>query len=199
MVKRIFDITISFFLLILLLPAFIVIGLLIKVNDGGSILFKQKRVGKNGKIFTLYKFRTMTNSGFAEKGSFEPGNTSRVTSAGHILRKLKLDEIPQLMNVLKGEMSLVGPRPEIKKWTEIHSDKWAIVHSIKPGMTDNASIEFRNEEEILSGSLNPEETYREIILPRKLEFYINYVNEHSFFGDIKILLRTIYKILSRKK
>lgn len=199
MAKRIFDITISFLSLILLLPAFIITGLLIKVNDGGSILFKQKRVGKNGKIFTLYKFRTMANSGFAEKGSFEPGNTSRVTSVGHILRKLKLDELPQLLNVLKGEMSLVGPRPEIKKWTEIHREKWVIIHSIKPGMTDNASIEFRNEEEILSRSRNPEEIYSEIILPRKLEFYIDYVSKNSLFGDIKILLRTIYAVLFSKK
>jgi lipopolysaccharide/colanic/teichoic acid biosynthesis glycosyltransferase len=114
---------------------------------------------------------------------------------GKILRKTKLDELPQLINVIKGDMSLVGPRPEVKKWTDVYPEKWAIVHRVKPGITDNASIEFRNEEEILSQSSNPEETYRNIILPHKLELYINYVHHHSFFGDLMIIIRTIQTII----
>lgn len=124
-------------------------------------------------------------------GSFDAGDNSRITPFGQFLRKTKLDELPQLFNVLKGDMSIVGPRPEVKHWTEVYPEKWKIVHSVKPGITDNASIEFRNEEEILAQSNDPIKAYREEILPRKLDLYVDYVNNRSFMGDIVIIFRTI--------
>jgi lipopolysaccharide/colanic/teichoic acid biosynthesis glycosyltransferase len=129
--------------------------------------------------------------------NFEAGNLSRVTRTGKFLRKTKLDELPQLINVLKGDMSLVGPRPEVRKWVEIYPDKWARVLTIKPGITDNASVLFRNEEEVLSMEANPENYYKEIILPEKLNLYIKYVNNHPFAGDVAIILRTIFSIFKK--
>lgn len=161
----------------------------------GPIFFKQQRIGKNGKLFWLYKFRSMFVIKYASKGTFHVGDTSRITPFGKILRKTKLDELPQLFNVLKGDMSIVGPRPEVEKWTKVYPEKWAIVHKVKPGITDNASILFRNEEEILKNSPNPEETYKNEILPRKLDLYIDYVNNHSFLGDMKIIFHTIKVVL----
>jgi len=120
-----------------------------------------------------------------------------VTNIGKILRKTKLDELPQLINVLIGDMSLVGPRPEVKKWVDIYPQQWAFVHTIKPGITDNAAILFRNEEEILSSVANPELHYKEIILPEKLNIYREYINNHSFTGDIMILFKTVYSILKK--
>lgn len=127
----------------------------------------------------------------SNNNNFEPGNTTRVTKIGKYLRKTKLDELPQLFNVLKGDLSLVGPRPEVKRWVDIYPERWAKIHSIRPGITDNASILFRNEEEILSGSADPEKTYREMILPIKLDLYENYLKNHSIFGDIKLIFKTV--------
>ena len=131
----------------------------------------------------------------ATKGSFDAGNSSRITPLGRFLRKYKLDELPQLFNVLKCEMSIVGPRPEVKQWTEVYPEKWQIVHAVKPGITDYASIEFRNEEELLAKSDDAVKTYREEILPRKLDLYIDYVNNQSFLGDIKIIIKTLKVII----
>lgn len=127
----------------------------------------------------------------SNNNNFEPGNTTRVTKTGKYLRKTKLDELPQLYNVLKGDLSLVGPRPEVRRWVDVYPERWAKIHSIRPGITDNASILFRNEEEILSESADPEQTYMEIILPTKLDLYENYLKNHSFFGDIKLILKTV--------
>jgi lipopolysaccharide/colanic/teichoic acid biosynthesis glycosyltransferase len=127
----------------------------------------------------------------AEKGSFDAGNSSRVTSVGRILRKTKMDELPQLFNVLMGNMSLVGPRPEVEKWTRVYPERWDRVLMVKPGITDNASIEFRDEEELLAESENPEETYRNFILPIKLKLYEQYVDSHSLKGDVEILIKTV--------
>ena len=161
----------------------------------GPVFFIQTRIGKGGKEFRLLKFRTMLVKPKASEESFDVGDQSRITSLGKILRKTKLDETPQLVNVLKGEMSVVGPRPEVKKWTAVYPEQWAIVHQVKPSITDNASIEFRNEEELLAQSANPEETYKNDVLPRKLELYINYVNHYSFWGDVRIILKTIQTVL----
>jgi len=130
-----------------------------------------------------------------QKGTFHAGDNSRITPLGKFLRKTKIDELPQLYNVLKGDMSIVGPRPEVEKWTKVYPEKWAIVHKIKPGITDNASILFRNEEEILKNSPNPEEAYKNEILPRKLDLYIDYVNNHSLLGDMKIIFYTVKVVL----
>lgn len=129
-----------------------------------------------------------------ENGSFDAGDTSRITPLGVFLRKYKLDELPQLLNVLTGDMSFVGPRPEVLQWTSVYPEKWKIVHSVKPGITDNASIEFRNEEMILANAQDPLKTYEEVILPRKLDLYIEYVQNRSFLGDIGIIFKT-FKVL----
>jgi len=194
-IKRIFDILTSFFGFIIISPILLIVALFIKLLMPGSVFFIQTRIGKGGKEFRLLKFRTMLVKPKTSEESFDAGDQSRITALGKILRKTKLDEIPQLINVLKGDMSLVGPRPEVRKWTTVYPEQWAIVHQVQPGITDNASIEFRNEEELLAQSSNPEETYRNVILPRKLELYIDYVNHHSFSGDLMIILRTIQTII----
>jgi lipopolysaccharide/colanic/teichoic acid biosynthesis glycosyltransferase len=157
----------------------------------------QKRVGIGGGTFRLIKFRTMSLKNDSDLIEFEPGNINRITPFGKFLRKTKIDELPQLINVFKGEMSFVGPRPEVLEWTKIYPEKWKIVHSVKPGITDNASLIFRNEEEILIKSQNPSDTYKNEILPQKLEVYVNYVSNRSFFSDIKIIFKTLKEVIVR--
>jgi len=190
--KRSFDLFFSIVVLILLIPLFVIIGIAIKLNDKGRVFFTQERIGKNGKPFRLYKFRSMSELKAASKGYFEPGNVSRVTDIGKILRKTKMDELPQFINVLKGEMSLVGPRPEVRKWVEVYPERWSKILSVAPGITDNASIEFRNEEELLVKSECPEKTYRELILPHKLDLYEKYIDNQSFIEDFNLIVKTIY-------
>lgn len=197
MTKRIFDILISASMLIILLPIEIIISIVIYFEDRESILFKQKRIGLNQKPFILYKFRSMTNTKILSNDSFNVGDKSRVTKIGKILRKTKLDELPQLLNVLIGDMSLVGPRPEVKKWVDIYPQQWAFVLTMKPGITDYAAILYRNEEEILTGVMNPEKHYRDIILPQKLNIYRDYILNHSFVGDILIIFKTILSIVKK--
>lgn len=192
--KRLFDILVSLTGLLILSPLFLVIASAIKINDKGPVFFKQKRAGRNASYFLIYKFRTMKKASAHVEGNFNPGNRSRVTSVGQFLRKSKLDELPQLINVFKGEMSMVGPRPEIPQWVTVYPERWEKVLSVRPGITDNSSILFRDEESILSQSEDPERTYREVILPKKLDFYEEYVDTHSFFGDIKTIFRTIISI-----
>jgi lipopolysaccharide/colanic/teichoic acid biosynthesis glycosyltransferase len=192
--KRLFDIVFSVTGLVFLLPFMLVIMMLIVVFDGGSPFFIQKRIGQNGRPFRIIKFKTMKPGSSSGRNDFEAGQTSRITRLGKFLRRYKLDEIPQLINVLKGEMSLVGPRPEVEKWTQVYSEKWKIVHLIKPGITDNTSILFRNEEELLSNTPEPEVYYRDDILPRKLDMYTEYVYNQSFANDLAILFRTIKSV-----
>jgi lipopolysaccharide/colanic/teichoic acid biosynthesis glycosyltransferase len=193
--KRTLDFLVALLGLIFLVPLFFIIGFFVKFDGKGPVLFMQKRVGKDGKLFILYKFRSMRINESSEEGSFEPGNTYRVTSIGKFLRRTKLDEISQLFNVIKGDMSLVGPRPEVPKWIAAYPERWAKVLVVKPGITDNASILFRNEELLLAGSDDPENTYREIILPKKLDLYEDYVVNKSFCGDIKLIFKTLYSVL----
>lgn len=168
---------------------------MIKLNDGGTVFFRQKRIGKDGKPFRIYKFRTMKELENKNSNEFEPGNISRITSIGKILRKTKLDELPQLINVLKGEMSIVGPRPEVVKWTDFYPEKWQIILSVKPGITDNSSIAFSDEEAMLSKSDDPEATYRDQILPQKLNLNIEYVNKNTISGDLIIILNTLKRLI----
>ena len=197
MFKRILDIFFSSLFLLLFSWLYILIGIVIKCKEPNEpILFRQKRVGKLGRLFTLLKFRSMTSVSDKDKG-FEPGSNLRVTPLGAFLRKTKLDEIPQLINVLTGEMSIVGPRPEVEYWTKIYPDKWAIVHSVRPGITDNASILFRNEEELLRLSDNPEKLYKDVILPQKLNEYVRYLDNKDIFKDFKIVLKTLSVVLFR--
>ncbi len=194
MVKRIFDMVFAGLGLIALSPVLLVVALLIMVVDGGNPFFVQQRIGQNGRPFLLIKMKTMKPGPVSGKNDFEAGDTSRITPLGKMLRKTKLDELPQLINVLKGDMSLVGPRPEVKKWTMVYPEKWEIVHRVKPGITDNASIVFRNEEELLAGTMHPDSTYRNDILPQKLDMYTDYVYNRSFSGDMKIIFKTIKSV-----
>jgi lipopolysaccharide/colanic/teichoic acid biosynthesis glycosyltransferase len=195
MIKRLFDLLFSFLFILLLLPLFLVVSVLIILDDGWPVFFVQQRVGLKGKMFRMYKFRTMTVALGASKGSFDAGSSSRVTRFGKYLRKSKLDELPQMLNVLRGEMAIVGPRPEVQKWVMKYPERWAIVHSVKPGITDNAAIVFRNEEAILSASHDPEKTYFEDVLPQKLDLYENYTKNNSFKNDIIIIWNTIIAVL----
>jgi lipopolysaccharide/colanic/teichoic acid biosynthesis glycosyltransferase len=196
-VKRLLDIAGSAAGLLLLSPLLLAAWLAVVLGSGRPGFFRQSRVGRLGRDFTLWKFRTMTVRRGAENGSFDAGSVARVTPVGRFLRRWKLDELPQLWNVLRGEMSLVGPRPEVRKWVEAYPDLWAEVLVVRPGITDPASIEFRNEEEILSRSPDPEQTYRERILPRKLELYRGYVRSQSLRGDAAVLLRTVWAVVRR--
>ena len=194
--KRLFDILFSLFLLILLSPFFLIISLLIIIDNYGKVFFLQKRVGKNNIDFNLYKFRTMYTDS-EKKGLLTVGEDDlRITKAGKFLRKYKLDELPQLLNVLRGSMSIVGPRPEVRKYVDLYNQQQMKVLNIKPGITDYASIEYSNENEILAMSTDPEKTYIEEIMPRKLEINIEYVKNHSLINDLKIILKTIGKIIS---
>jgi len=189
--KRIFDIIASLVGIILLLPVFVFIGLWVKLSSKGPIIFVQKRVGKDFKEFNLYKFRSMV-VGAESKG---PGVTSkddaRITKVGKFIRSTKIDELPQLFNVLKGDMSLVGPRPELKKFVDAKKDEYKKVLSVKPGITDNAAIEFRDEEQIMSQYEDKEKAYIDKILPQKIKLYYSYIDNISFLNDIKLILKTL--------
>ena len=195
MLKRFFDIICSLIGIILLLPFFIIVSLLIIINSGFPVFYIQTRVGKNNRNFNLFKFRTM-QADADEKGLLTVGGRDpRVTSAGYYLRKYKLDELPQLFNVLVGTMSLVGPRPEVNKYVDLYTTQQLQVLNVKPGITDLASLEFINENELLAQSCNPEDTYINKIMPEKLALNLKYIAQQSFATDIKIIFNTLFKIV----
>jgi len=195
--KRLMDIAISFVGLILLFPLILVIALFIKLEDYGSVFYQANRVGLYGEIFTMYKFRTMVVN--AEK--LGPSSTSsddrRITKTGKKLRRFKLDEIPQLFNVILGNMSIVGPRPEIQKFTDMFNEEEKAILSVKPGITDWASIWNSNEGEILVGATDPDKAYFELIRPEKIRLQLLYVKNNNFFIDLKIIFLTIRKLIFR--
>jgi lipopolysaccharide/colanic/teichoic acid biosynthesis glycosyltransferase len=198
MIKRFFDILFSSIGLIITLPVFIILAFAISLESRGGIFYKQERIGKNFKPFKLYKFRSMY-SGSDKKGLLTVGEKDiRITKTGYFIRKYKLDELAQLINVLKGDMSLVGPRPEVKKYVELYNDEQKKVLLVKPGITDYASIEYFNENKLLENSPNPEKTYIEEIMPHKLSLNLKYIQEQSLLTDVKIILKTILKIINRK-
>ena len=195
MLKRLFDILFSFFGLLFLFPILILIAIGIKLESKGSVLFKQARVGQHNQDFKIFKFRTMF-VGSDEKGLLTLGdNDTRVTKIGYYLRKYKLDELPQLMNVFIGNMSFVGPRPEVRKYVNYYSEDDMQIFKIKPGITDYASIAFRNEAELLKATNDPEKLYIEEILPKKLALNKKYLNNYSLIADIKIIIKTILIIV----
>lgn len=197
MLKRLFDIIFSLIVLLTLLPIFIVVAVLIIVDSKGGIFFKQIRVGKNNVDFSLFKFRTMT-VGSDKKGQITIGNKdSRITKVGSILRKYKLDEFPQLINILNGEMSIVGPRPEVRKYVELYTKEQLNVLSVKPGLTDYASLEYINESEILGNSEDPNQTYIDEIMPLKLKLNLKYISKISFITDLSLIFKTIIRILAK--
>ncbi len=195
MVKRSFDIIMALVGLILLLPFFLLIALAIVVDSKGGVFYKQERIGKGRKPFNLLKFRSMS-VGADKKGLLTVGsNDSRVTKVGLFIRKYKLDELPQLINILTGDMSFVGPRPEVKKYVDQYSVEQLKVLQVRPGLTDYASLEYFNENELLSKSPNPEETYVKEVMPAKLNLNFKYIENQGFFTDLKLIFRTIGRVL----
>lgn len=193
--KRLFDIVASLSGLILLSPLFIFVALWIKIDSKGPVFYRQVRVGRENKDFYLVKFRTMRIG--ADKGSLVTigGRDSRVTRSGYWLRKFKIDELPQLLNVLKGEMSFVGPRPEVRHYVDYWTPEQMHVLDVRPGITDPASIKFYNESELLEKSDNPESYYIHEIMQEKIGMYLEYVANASFFKDLKIIFKTFKVIL----
>ncbi len=192
--KRLFDFLVSFVAIcFLLLPGFI-IAIIVAFGSKGGAFYRQIRVGKNEKLFKLLKFRTMY-SGSDKKGLLTIGsNDNRVTMIGRFLRKTKLDELPQLINIFVGHMSFVGPRPEVLEFTILYNNQQRKVLSVRPGLTDVASIAFINESEILGAQQNPRQYYIDVVMPAKLVLNIEYINNRSFFKDIGIILKTIARI-----
>ena len=186
--KRIFDFVSALLGLLFLLPIFVLVALIIKVSSRGDVFYIQSRIGKNFKPFNLYKFRSMKEA----KGlSITSKNDPRITSIGRFIRKTKIDELPQLVNVLKGEMSLVGPRPEVEKYVYIQEEVYRKILTINPGITDLAAIKFRDEEEILSHYEDKEKAYIEEIQPKKIALYNQYLQMISLKCDVKIILQTL--------
>ncbi len=195
-VKKVFDTIVSFLALILLLPIFIVIAFGIVVTSGFPVFYLQKRVGKNWKEFKVIKFRTMIKDADKIDINLSSSDDKRVTKIGKILRKFKLDELPQFINVFIGDMSIVGPRPEVFKYANYYQVEYSDILSIKPGISDYASLAFRNEEKLLSNRVDRENFYLDEILPQKINLYKKYLKEISFLVDIKIIfatVRTIFK------
>ncbi len=193
--KRLFDLTLSLVAITLLLPLFLLIAIFVKFDSKGPIFYIQQRVGKDFKKFGLFKFRTMVVNADKIGPLVTKDKDPRITRVGYYLRKWKLDELPQFFNVLKGDMSLVGPRPEVERYVELFKEDYKTVLSVKPGITDYATILFRDEEEIIAGFDNVEKGYIEVVLPKKIELYKRYINEISLFTDIKLLCLTFLKIL----
>ena len=197
MSKRILDGIVSVIGLGVLAPFFLLIGLLIKLTSKGPIFYLQQRVGKGGKVFKLFKFRTMRVDADKHTAITVGARDARITTVGYYLRKYKIDELPQLINVLIGNMSLVGPRPELKKFVDLYNVEQAKVISVKPGITDYASIEFRNENELLEGKPDPVQFYIEQIMPVKLKLNLKYIQEQSFGLDVKIIYQTVISIFKK--
>ncbi len=188
---RCFDVLFAFLGIVILLPFFIVIALLIKLTSAGPILFKQNRVGKNNVDFKLFKFRTMQVNAESKGQLTVGGRDSRITNVGYFLRKFKLDELPQLFNVLNGTMSLVGPRPEVRKFVNFYTVEQQKVLLVLPGITDFASIEFRNENELLSNATNPEQYYIEVIMPKKIDLNKQFIENRTLKNYFSILFTTV--------
>jgi lipopolysaccharide/colanic/teichoic acid biosynthesis glycosyltransferase len=197
-IKNIIDFSASCLGLLILYPILFIISILIVFDSGFPFYYCQKRVGKNNKDFSLFKFRTMINN--ADKSGLLTigGKDSRVTRIGYYLRKFKLDELLQLINIINGTMSIVGPRPEVRKYVDLYTNEQLKVLHVKPGLTDFASIEYFDENEILSKSSNPEEIYINEIMPHKLSLNLIYINQISFLTDFKIIISTFLKIINRK-
>lgn len=198
MAKRIFDFTFSLVALFIFSPLLLIIFLLIKINDGGGVFYRGTRVGKDCSLFKIFKFRTMVKDADKIGGPSTSDDDPRVTKVGKFLRKFKLDEIPQLLNVLKGDMSFVGPRPEVPQEVDTYSQEEKKIFSVRPGITDWASLKFHNEGEILKGAEDPHQAYRQIIKPGKIKLGLKYVNESSISTDIKIIIKTIATLVKSR-
>jgi lipopolysaccharide/colanic/teichoic acid biosynthesis glycosyltransferase len=192
--KRLFDIIASFIGIIILSPFFILICLAVVINSGFPVFYLQTRVGKNNLDFKLFKFRTMFTDSDKKGLLTVGGRDPRITPVGYFLRKYKLDELPQLFNVLSGSMSLVGPRPEVRKYVDLYNEEQKKVLTVRPGVTDYASLDYINENELLAKSENPEETYIKEVMPAKLQLNLKYIKEAGLGIDLKLIFKTIGKI-----
>jgi lipopolysaccharide/colanic/teichoic acid biosynthesis glycosyltransferase len=193
--KRLFDTLFSFIGLIILSPLLIIIAILVKLGSSGPVFFKGERIGKKGKPFKMFKFRTMVVNADKLGGPSTAMDDPRLTEMGKFLKRFQLDEIPQLINVLKGDMSIVGPRPEVRMYVDMMTEEERnLILSVRPGMTDYASLWNFHEGEVLKGAADPEKEYMEKIRPEKIRLQKRYVNEKSFLTDLKIIFKTIIKI-----
>lgn len=191
MIKRLFDILASFLGLLLLFPLFLLVAVLIKILMPGPVLFTQKRAGRGGLPFTIYKFRSMIEGHHGSSVSVK--GEKRITPLGALLRKTKIDELPELWNVLKGDMSLVGPRPDVPKYAAMLSGEELLILELRPGITGPASLKYANEEEILAAQPNPQSYNDEILWPEKVRINLEYYHNQSFFGDISLIFKTIFR------
>ena len=191
MIKRLFDILLSLLVLLILLPLFVIIAIWILLDSPGGVFYRQIRVGRHNKDFSMFKFRTMRpgsdSGGLLTVGGSDP----RITRAGKFLRRAKLDEFPQLLNILAGQMSIVGPRPEVRKYVDLYNKEQMKVLNVRPGLTDYASLQYIQEDEILAASDDPEKTYIEELMPHKLELNLQYIRERSLAKDIGIICNTL--------
>ena len=196
--KRFFDITASGIGLILLSPLFLILAFWIKLDSPGPVFFRQVRVGRYNKDFRIFKFRSMRVG--SDKGSLVTigGHDPRITRSGYFIRKFKFDELPQLINVFLGDMSLVGPRPEVRHYVNYWTPEQLHVLDVRPGITDPASIKFRNENELMEKAATPEKYYIEVIMQEKINLYLEYVENHSFWGDIVLIFKTFWVIVSER-
>ena len=196
--KRLFDIIASGLGLIVLSPLFLILAIWIKLDSKGPVFYRQVRVGYKNKDFRIFKFRSMRVG--ADKGSLVTigGRDPRVTKSGYWIRKFKLDELPQLINVFLGDMSLVGPRPEVRHYVDYWTPEQMHVLDVRPGITDPASIKFRNENELMEQAEDPEKYYIEVIMQEKIKLYLEYVNHHSFMGDIGLIFKTFFVIVKER-
>ena len=194
--KRLFDIVASSIGLLLLSPLFLIFAIWIKLDSEGPVFYRQVRVGRNNKDFRIFKFRSMRVG--SDKGSLVTigGRDPRITKSGYFIRKFKLDEFPQLINVFIGDMSLVGPRPEVRHYVEYWTPEQMHVLDVRPGITDPASIKFRNENELMEQAEDPEDYYINVIMQEKLKLYLEYVQSHSFWGDIGLIFKTFWVIVT---
>ncbi|EOU1807089.1 sugar transferase [Clostridium perfringens] len=196
LIKRIFDILLSILLLILLFPVFLIISILIAIDSKGPILFKQTRITQYGEKFEIYKFRTMVKDADKIGSQVTQNNDVRITKIGAKLRGLRLDELPQLMNVLLGDMSFVGARPEVEKYVDFYTDEMKATLLLPAGITSNASIMYKDEAKILNAVKDIDETYINIILPEKMKYNLEAIKKFSLLDDLKVMIKTIFKVLN---
>lgn len=194
-IKRIFDFIVSLFGVIIISPILLIVAIAIKIDSKGDVLFLQKRVGRKGRPFYIYKFRTMVTDAEKLGKQITVGKDNRITKVGDFLRKYKIDELPQLINVVKGDMSLVGPRPEVPRYVELYTEEERKVLDIRPGITDLASLRYKDENEILGKVENPEEYYINVIMKDKLKLNLEYIEKSNIIFDISLIFKTIIKCI----
>lgn len=194
-IKRLFDIVVSAVMLILVSPVLLILAVWIKVDSQGPVFFRQTRITQYGKAFRIFKFRTMVNNADKIGSQVTVGNDSRITKVGAKIRKLRLDELPQLINVLLGDMSFVGTRPEVKKYVDAYTDEMYATLLLPAGITSEASIRYKDEDELLAGAADVDKVYIEQVLPGKMKYNLDAVRKFSFFGDIMTMFRTVIAVL----